>query len=172
MDVSIGAFAIGTLPPIPIIVIYFHKLFDANIILFIFLFIIATPLLSVPGNLILQVLSSTFIKVVWTPPPNAERLPLIYHIGYSSEFTGRMSTPTTQLSLVLTGLHPFDEYTVTVEAENNGGRGRPVVKKATTLSAGMCSGLSSTTYYEWIYSKYQFVVLLKLVQKVCKLADN
>ena len=76
--------------------------------------------------------------MTWTPPPNAERLPLTYHVGYFSEFTVKMSASTTELSLVLTGLHPFDEYTVTVEAENNGGRGRPVVRKATTLSAGMC----------------------------------
>ena len=108
-------------------------------VFFIFLFIlIATLLHSVPGNLILQVLSSTSIRATWTPPPNAERLPLNYHVCYSSEFTGRMSTSTTELSLVLTDLHPFDEYTVSVEAENNGGRGGPVVKKGTTLSAGMC----------------------------------
>ena len=48
-----------------------------------------------------------------------------------------MSTSTIELSLILTGLHPFDEYTVTVEAENNGGRGGPVVRKNTTLSAGI-----------------------------------
>ena len=76
--------------------------------------------------------------MTWTPPPNAERLPLTYHVGYFSEFTAERSTPTTELSLVLTGLHPFDEYTVTVEAENNGGRVGPVVRKTTTLSAGMC----------------------------------
>ena len=76
--------------------------------------------------------------MTWTPPPNAERLPLTYHVGYSSEFTVLMSASTTELSLILTDLHPFDEYTVTVEAENNGGRGEPVVKKATTLSTGMC----------------------------------
>ena len=76
--------------------------------------------------------------MTWTPPPNAERLPLTYHVGYSSEFITERSTSTTELSLVLTDLHPFDEYTVTVEAENIGGSGQPVVKKGTTLSAGMC----------------------------------
>ena len=121
---------------IPIlIVIYFHKP-EVNVS-FILSFIISTLLHSGPRNLILQVISSTSIRVTWTPPPNAERLPLTYHVDYSSEFTVRMSTSTTELSLVLTDLHPFDEYTVTVEAENNGGRGGPVVKKATTLSAGM-----------------------------------
>ena len=75
--------------------------------------------------------------MTWTPPPNAERLPLTYHVGYSSEFTAERSTPTTELSLVLTGLHPFDVYTVTVEAENTGGRGGPTMKEARTLSGGM-----------------------------------
>ena len=120
-------------------------------VLFIFSFTISTLLPSVPGNLILQVISSASIRVTWTPPPNAERLPLTYHVGYSSEFTGRMSTTTTELSLILTSLYPFDEYTVTVEAENNGGRGGPVVRKATTLSAGMCRFLYlSHISYEWI----------------------
>ena len=118
------------------IVIYFHN-FEAKIS-FIFSFIISALLHLVPGELILRVISSTSIKVTWTPPPNAEHLPLTYHVGYSSEFTAERSTPTTELSLILTDLHPFDEYTVTVEAENNGGRGHPVVKKATTLTAGIC----------------------------------
>ena len=83
--------------------------------------------------------------MTWTPPPNAERLPLTYHVGYSSEFTAEGSTPTTNLSLVLTGLHPFDEYTVIVEAVNTGVRGGPTMKEAQTLSDGMlcvCSDLS------------------------------
>ena len=75
--------------------------------------------------------------MTWTPPPNAERLPLTYHVGYSSDFTTERSNSTTNLSLILTGLHPFDEYTVTVEAENNGGKGGHIVRQATTLSAGM-----------------------------------
>ena len=73
-----------------------------------------------------------------------------------------MSTSTIELSLVLTDLHPFDEYTVTVEAENNGGRGGPVVKKATTLSAGMCVFLY---YLPPHIRKCHFVVLLKLVYR-------
>ena len=119
------------------IVIYFHNP-EVNVS-FILSFIISTLLHSGPRNLILQVISSTSIRVTWTPPSNAEQLPLTYHVGYFSEFTVERSTQTTELSLILTGLHPFDEYTVSVEAENNGGRGRPVVRKATTLSAGMCS---------------------------------
>ena len=77
--------------------------------------------------------------MTWTPPPNAERLPLTYHVVYSSEFTAEEPSPTTELSLVLTGLHPFDVYTVTVEAANRGGRGGPTMKEARTLSDGMLS---------------------------------
>ena len=92
---------------------------------------------SVPRELVPEVLSSTSIRVTWTPPPNAERLHFTYHVGYSSEFTTERSTPTTELSLILTGLHPFDVYTVTVEAENTGGRGGSTTKEARTLSDGM-----------------------------------
>ena len=99
--------------------------------------VISPSIIPVPGDLVLEVLSSTSIRVTWTPPPNAERLALTYHVGYSSEFTAESSTPTTNLSLVLTGLHPFDVYTVTVEAENTGGRGGPTTKEARTFSDGM-----------------------------------
>ena len=75
--------------------------------------------------------------MTWTPPPNAERLPLTYHVGYFSEFTALRSTPTKELSLVLTGLHPFDVYTVTVEAANTGGRGGTTMKEARSLTDGM-----------------------------------
>ena len=90
--------------------------------------------------------------MTWTPPPNAERLPLTYHVGYSSEFTAESSTPTTKLSLVLTGLHPFDVYTVTVEAENTGGRGGPTTKEAQTSSDGMFCKLQcvSASYLHWV----------------------
>ena len=98
---------------------------------------VISPFNSVPGELVLEKLSSTSIRVTWTPPPNAERLPLTYHVGYSSEFTFERSKSTTELSLVLTGLHPFDVYTVTVEAENTGGRGGPTMKEARALTDGM-----------------------------------
>ena len=75
--------------------------------------------------------------MTWTPPPNAERLPLTYHVGYSSEFTAEMSNSTTELFLILTGLHPFDVYNVTIEAENIGGRGGPTMTEARKLSDGM-----------------------------------
>ena len=117
------------------LVIHLHEI-KAN--LFVIVHLISPLLYSAPSDLVIQVLSSKSIRVTWTTPPNAERLPLTYHVGYSSEFTGRMSTSTTELSLVLTWLHPFDEYTVTVESYNKGGRGGYIVRQATTLSAGMC----------------------------------
>ena len=74
--------------------------------------------------------------MTWTPPPNAKRLPLTYHVGYSSEFTTEGSNSTTELSLILTGLHPFDEYTVTVEAENLAGNSGPLYKSVRTWRTG------------------------------------
>ena len=87
-------------------------------------------------DLNLQVLSSTTIKVSWTPPPNADRLPLTYHVSYSSEFTSSTSKSTTEQSLDLTGLHPFDVYTVTVEAQNSRGRSGAVMANSRTMGAG------------------------------------
>ena len=89
-------------------------------------------------DLNLQVLSSTAIKVSWTPPPNADRLPPTYHVSYSSEFTLSTSKSTREQSLDLTGLHPFDVYTITVEAQNSRGRSGNVMLNARTMSAGMC----------------------------------
>ena len=92
--------------------------------------------LLVPDNLNLQVLSSTAIKVSWTPPPNADRLPLTYHVSYSSEFTSSTSKSAREQSLDLTGLHPFDVYTVTVEAVNSGGRSTAASTSAKTFVCG------------------------------------
>ena len=88
-------------------------------------------------DLNVQVLSSTAIKVSWTPPPNADRLPLTYHVSYSSEFTSSTSRSTREQSLDLTSLHPFDVYNVSVEARNSRGRSGAVTREARTSSAGM-----------------------------------
>ena len=98
------------------------------------------PIISLlaPGSLKLQVLSSTVIKVSWTPPPNADRLHLTYHVSYSSEFTSSTSKSTREQSLNLTDLHPFDVYTVTVEAVNSGGRSTADSTSATTFMSSEC----------------------------------
>ena len=107
------------------VILYFYAYFKIPITSFL-----------VPGSLKLQVLSSTAIKVSWIPPPNADRLPLTYHVSYSSEFTSSTSKSTTEQSLDLTGLHPFDVYTVTVEAKNSGGRSKTISTSATTSVSG------------------------------------
>ena len=119
--------------------------FFSFVILYIYAYF-KIPITSflVPGSLRLQVLSSTAIKVSWTPPPNAERLPLTYHVSYSSEFTSSTSIPTTEQSLDLTGLHPFDVYTVTVEAVNSGGQSTAVFTSATTFVSGECMHATCT----------------------------
>ena len=131
-------------------------------------------------GLVLEVLSSTSINVTWTPPPNAERLPLTYHVGYSSEFTAERSTPTTKLSLVLTGLHPFDVYTVTVEAESTGGRGGPTRKETRTLSGGMlceCVVISPDNikaYWVECVSTLHGVIMVQVSSKgsLCSVSDQ
>ena len=80
---------------------------------------------------ILTTLSSTSIKVQWTPPPNSDRLPLTYHVNYTG-----LSRSTTSTTLTLTGLHPYEEYTISVQAGNRVGLSVPVNGTARTYSDG------------------------------------
>ena len=74
-------------------------------------------------------LSSTSINVRWSPPPNSDRLPLTYHVNYTG-----MSRSTSDTTLTLTGLHPYEEYTISVQAGNKGGLSAPVTGTARTYS--------------------------------------
>ena len=74
-------------------------------------------------------LSSTSINVRWSPPPNSDRLPLTYHVNYTG-----MSRSTSDTTLTLTGLHPYEEYTISVQAGNEGGLSVPVTGTARTYS--------------------------------------
>ena len=73
--------------------------------------------------------SSTSINVQWSPPPNSDRLPLTYHFNYTG-----MSRSTSDTTLTLTGLHPYEEYTISVQAGNKGGLSVPVTGTARTYS--------------------------------------
>ena len=84
-----------------------------------------------PSAIGISTLSSTSIKVQWTPPPNSDRLPLTYHVNYTG-----MSRSTTSTTLTLTGLHPYEEYTISVQAGNDGGLSAPVTGTARTYSDG------------------------------------
>ena len=74
-------------------------------------------------------LSSTSINVLWSPPPNSDRLPLTYHVNYTG-----MSRNTPNTTLTLTGLHPYEEYTISIQAGNKGGLSVPVTGTARTYS--------------------------------------
>ena len=74
-------------------------------------------------------LSSTSINVRWSPPANSDQLPLTYHVNYTG--LGRSTLDTT---LTLTGLHPYEEYTISVQAGNKGGLSVPVTGTARTYS--------------------------------------
>ena len=73
--------------------------------------------------------NSTSINVQWSPPPNSDRLPLTYHVNYTG-----MSRSTSNTTLTLTGLHPYEEYTISVQAGNKGGLSVPVTGTARTFS--------------------------------------
>ena len=81
------------------------------------------------GLVTLTPLSSTSINVRWSPPPNSDRLPLTYHVNYAG-----MSRSTPNTTLTLTGLHPYEEYTISVQAGNKGGLSVPVTGTARTYS--------------------------------------
>ena len=84
---------------------------------------------SVPGLVTLTPLNSTSINVRWSASPNSDRLPLTYHINYTG-----MSRSTSDITLTLTGLHPYKEYTISVQAGNKGGLSVPVTGTARTYS--------------------------------------
>ena len=90
------------------------------------------PHLAAPPTT-LRTLSSTSIKVQWTPPPNSYRLPLTYHVNYTE-----MSNSTKSTTLTLTGLQPYEEYTISVQAGNRAGLSVPVNGTARTYSDSEC----------------------------------
>ena len=74
-------------------------------------------------------LSSTSINVRWSPPPNSDQLPLTYHVNYTV-----MSRYTSDTIMTLTGLHPYEEYTISIQAGNKGGLSVSVTGTARTYS--------------------------------------
>ena len=73
------------------------------------------------------------VTTTWTAPTNHQSL--VYHVNYSSPLTGQnYSTSTSDTTLTLTGLHPYEEYTISVQAGNKGGLSVPVTGTARTYS--------------------------------------
>ena len=84
-------------------------------------------------------MSAHSIKVSWTPGPTASNVSLTYYINASSPTyqTERGSVTDPDREVVLSGLHPFAEYYITVQAGNPGGLSEPTGTSATTLTAGV-----------------------------------
>ena len=97
-----------------------------------------------PAHVYAQVMSSNSIKVSWTPAPTASNVSVAYYINASSSTyqTVRRTVSNSNHQVVISGLHPFTEYYISVQAGNPGGLSAPTVTHATTLTAGQYLFLS------------------------------
>ena len=94
--------------------------------------------LTAPSNMSAQATSSDSIKVSWTPAPTASSVNVTYYINASSSTyqTVRRTVTAPDRQVVISGLHPFTEYYITVQAGNPGGLSEPTGRSAATLTAG------------------------------------
>ena len=94
--------------------------------------------LATPVVVSVQVMSADSIKVSWTLPPSTSSVSVTYYINASSPTYQaiRRSVTDPDREVVISGLHPFAEYYITVQAGNPGGLSEPTGRSATTLMAG------------------------------------
>ena len=94
---------------------------------------------TAPSSLKLAVHSSPAINATWRPPANSQSL--AYYIKYSSPLTGQNTLTTRATALALIGLHPHEQYNVSVQARNRAGLSLPVYATAKTFSdsESLCS---------------------------------
>ena len=94
---------------------------------------------AAPESVSVQEKSADSIKVSWTPAPTASSVSVTYYINATSPTyqTVRRSVTDPDREVVLSGLHPFAEYYITVQAGNPGGLSEPTGTSATTLTAGV-----------------------------------
>ena len=95
--------------------------------------------IAAPSRVSAQAMSSDSIKVSWTPAPTASSVSVTYYINASSSTyqTVRRTVTDPDREVVISGLHPFVEYYITVQAGNPGGLSEPTGRSATTLTAGL-----------------------------------
>ena len=99
--------------------------------------------LTAPSHVSAQAMSSDSIKVSWTPAPTASSVSVTYYINASSSTyqTVRRTVTHPDQDVVISGVHPFAEYNITVQAGNPGGLSEPTGRNAATLTAGeTCHG--------------------------------
>ena len=94
---------------------------------------------TAPSSLKLTAHSSTAINATWRPPANSQSL--TYYIKYSSPLTGQNTLTTGATALALTGLHPHEQYNISVQATNRAGLSLPVYAAVKTYSdsESLCS---------------------------------
>ena len=94
--------------------------------------------LAAPVAVSVQVMSANSMKVFWTPAPTASGVGVTYYINASSPTYQAITRSVTDPDrlVVISGLHPFAEYYITVQASNPGGLSEPIGRSATTLTAG------------------------------------
>ena len=96
--------------------------------------------LAAPVVVSVRVMSADSIIVSWTPTPTASSVIVTYYINASSptyQAIGRSATDPDR-TVVISGLHPYAGYYITVQAGNPGGLSEPSGVNATTLTAGEC----------------------------------
>ena len=93
---------------------------------------------TAPSRMSVQVMFADSIKVSWTPAPTASNVSVTYYINASSSIyqTVRRKVTDPDREVVISGLHPFAEYHITVQAGNPGGLSEPTGRSATTPTAG------------------------------------
>ena len=94
--------------------------------------------LPAPASVSVDETSADSIKVSWTPAPTASSVSVTYFINVflATYQIGRGSVTDSYREVVISGLHPFAEYYITVQAGNPGGLSEPTGTSATTLAAG------------------------------------
>ena len=93
--------------------------------------------LVAPSHVSAQAVSADSIKVSWTPAPTASSVSVTYYINAFSSTCKTVRTMTDpDRDVVISGLHPFAEYDITVLVGNPGGLSEPMGRSATTLTAG------------------------------------
>ena len=97
-----------------------------------------TLFIAAPARVAVQAMSAYSIKVSWTPAPTASSVSVTYYINASSSTyqTVRRTVTDPDHEVVISGLHPFTKYYITVQAGNPGGLSEPTGRIVTTLTAG------------------------------------
>ena len=95
---------------------------------------------AAPADVSVQEKSADSIMISWTPAPTVSSVSVTYYINASSLTyqTVRVNVTDPDREVVISGLHPFAEYYITVQAGNPGGLSEPTGTSATTLVAGEC----------------------------------